>query len=675
MLIKSITLKNFRQYIDTTIEFAMDPDKNITIVMGDNGTGKTTFAQAFQWALYGKTQFQIAELINRAAREQMTMGQSKIVSVAIEILYNEKMYTVKRSVVYKKINQTKYEETDHKFTIATMDENGQMQFLPDGRKNYMIRQFLPEDLSKFFFFDGERIEEMSKEIQSGKSEDFKEAVYSLVGLRGTQNAIAHLKGVGGRNTVIKYYKTEMEKNSKSAKEMEARDKRIQELQEEIEKKQILLDMAKEKHEKCKEEIKECEKTIYSETPKIKLKNDYEKLQKKISDTKQKREIVIGKELLKEFSKGFYDFCAIPLVEQVAPEIKKEVTEEKSIPDLSRRTILHLLEHRKECLCGADIHEGTDAYENLKRLLEYAQPKSISMLLNDYQNYESNLKRHENTYISDMNRKYRQVSELEAQISGDEQVADDMMDQLGNTSKGEEAKAKKKYLEGELSKLHETLVKIEAIIQNYTTEINREENAKDSLVIINEDTMKYKKLLAYAERLFEDFRDEYTRSENKYRNLLEQRMNQIFNVIYDGSIKISIDPKYRISVQIQEEFAAEDELEKNTAQGYALIFAFISAIIDLAKEKTNHNAFEESDMIDTEKEGYPLIMDAPLSAFDKTRIKSICTEIPKIADQVIMFIKDTDGDIAKEHMNNKIGKKYMIQKVNGSNIHSEVIGGE
>ena len=83
--------------------------------------------------------------------------------------------------------------------------------------------------------------------------------------------------------------------------------------------------------------------------------------------------------------------------------------------------------------------------------------------------------------------------------------------------------------------------------------------------------------------------------------------------------------------------------------------------------------EENDQLSTE--AYPLVMDAPLSAFDKTRIKSICTEIPKIADQVIMFIKDTDGDIAKEHMNNKIGKKYMIQKVNGSNIHSEVIGGE
>ena len=661
--------------MDTTIEFATDPEKNITIVMGDNGTGKTTFAQAFLWALYGKTQFQITELINRVTREQMGLGQSKVVSVGVEILYNEKLYTVKRSVVYKKTGQTKYMEIDHKFTISTIDENGELQYFPDGKRNYMIKQFLPEDLSRFFFFDGERIEEMSKEIQSGKSKDFKEAVYSLVGLRGTQNAIAHLKGAGGKNTVIRSYKTEMEKNNKSAKEMEKRDQRIQELQEEIEKKKNLLENTREKYQQCTREIEECQKIIFSETPKMEVKRKYENLQKRIADTKQKREAMIGKELLKEFSNGFYSFCARPLVEKVSPEIKKEASDEKSIPDLSRRTILYLLEHRKECLCGAKIHEGTEAYENLKQLLACAQPKSINMLLNDYQNHENNIRGGENTYISDMEHKLRMLSELEAQIAGDEQNADDMMDALGNTSKGEEAKAKKKLLEAEAEKLHKALVDIEAVLQNRISEMNKEEKAKESLVIINDDTIKYKKLLAYAERLYEDFKEEYDKNENKYRNLLEERMNRIFKIIYDGSIKISIDPKYCITVQVQEEFAAEDELEKNTAQGYALIFAFISAIIDLAKEKTNHNAFDEIDMIDTEKEGYPLIMDAPLSAFDKTRIKSICTEIPKIADQVIMFIKDTDGDIAKEHMSNKIGKQYLIQKVNGSNIHSEVIGGE
>ena len=233
MIIKNIMLKNFRQYIDTTIEFATDADKNITVVMGDNGTGKTTLAQAFQWALYGETRFQIQEVINRIVREQMTMGQSKTVSVSIEIFYNEKNYTIKRSVTYKKNAQMKLEGTNHKFTISTIDENGELHYFDEGKKNYMIKQFLPKDLSRFFFFDGERIEEMSKEIQSGKSDDFREAVYSLVGLRATQNAMGHLKNTGNKMSVTKYYKNEIEKNNKSANAMADYNRKIEELQEDI----------------------------------------------------------------------------------------------------------------------------------------------------------------------------------------------------------------------------------------------------------------------------------------------------------------------------------------------------------------------------------------------------------------------------------------------------------
>ena len=62
----------------------------------------------------------------------------------------------------------------------------------------------------------------------------------------------------------------------------------------------------------------------------------------------------------------------------------------------------------------------------------------------------------------------------------------------------------------------------------------------------------------------------------------------------------------------------------------------------------------------QEDGLPMVMDAPLSAFDKDRIKRICEALPKIAQQIIIFIKDTDGDIAEEHMSNVIGKKWLIQ---------------
>lgn len=673
MIIKNITLKNFRQYKNTAIEFATDGDKNITVVMGDNGTGKTTLAQAFQWALYGETRFQIQEIINRIVREQMTMGQPKTVSVSIDIFYNDKDYSIKRSVTYKKNSQMKLEEVEHIFTISTVDENGELRYFDEGKRNYMIKQFLPKDLSKFFFFDGERIEEMSKEIQSGKSDDFKEAVYSLVGLQATQNAMGHLKTIGNKMSVTKYYKNEVEKNNSSAKAMADYNRKIQELQEEIEEKSKAVEDKKEKLARCKREIEECQQIIFSETPKMELKRQYNKLQREIAHLKQKREQAIGKDFLREFSSGFYGFCARKLVEEVEPKIKEDGAGEKSIPDLTQRLIHYLVRERKACLCGTPLKENTPEYIHLTELLEYAQPKTIGMQINDYRSKEDNIRKEENTFMSDMFREMKNILDMEAQISGKEQEANDKMELLGNTSKGEAAKEKKKVLEAEYEKLHDGLVLLEAAVKNRTQERERQETEKGKLVLTNEDSIKNAKYLAYAEKLYEKLRDNYSKNENKYRVLLEDRMNQIFKTIYDGNIRITIDPKYRINVNIQEEFAADDEVEKNTAQGYALIFAFISAIIDLAKEKINHNAVEEKDMIDVEKEGYPLVMDAPLSAFDKTRIKSICTEIPKIADQVIIFIKDTDGDVAEEHMSKKIGKRYMVQKVNGSSLHSEVIG--
>lgn len=55
MLLQSIELQNFRQFINEKIDFSTDPERNVTLIIGENGTGKTTFAQAFFWCLYGES--------------------------------------------------------------------------------------------------------------------------------------------------------------------------------------------------------------------------------------------------------------------------------------------------------------------------------------------------------------------------------------------------------------------------------------------------------------------------------------------------------------------------------------------------------------------------------------------------------------------------------------------
>ena len=87
-----------------------------------------------------------------------------------------------------------------------------------------------------------------------------------------------------------------------------------------------------------------------------------------------------------------------------------------------------------------------------------------------------------------------------------------------------------------------------------------------------------------------------------------------------------------------------------------MFAFIVGVIKTAKSFESDKKNKK-----LSSEAYPLVMDAPLSSFDKRRIRTVCQTIPEICEQVIIFIKDTDGEIAHKHMREKVGNVYTFRK--------------
>ena len=150
---------------------------------------------------------------------------------------------------------------------------------------------------------------------------------------------------------------------------------------------------------------------------------------------------------------------------------------------------------------------------------------------------------------------------------------------------------------------------------------------------------------------------YNTSEREVRERLQTTINDIFKQIYDGGLYLTIDDRYHISVYATN---YEGDVETSTAQSISVIFAFITGIIKMARD--NRNSMDEDEQL-LSSEPYPLVMDAPLSAFDKRRIKAICEALPGIAEQVIIFIKDTDGELAEHYMGNWIGSRYHFDKKN------------
>ena len=55
MKLVSVTLRNFMPYKgEHSLQFPMDDDRNVLIVIGDNMRGKTSLLNSVRWALYGR---------------------------------------------------------------------------------------------------------------------------------------------------------------------------------------------------------------------------------------------------------------------------------------------------------------------------------------------------------------------------------------------------------------------------------------------------------------------------------------------------------------------------------------------------------------------------------------------------------------------------------------------
>ena len=262
MLLQSIKLENFRQFRDESIDFADGNNgKNVTIIIGENGTGKTTFAQAFFWCLYGETEFSDKNMLNKLVASELRPGQEARVQVVLKLKHGDVNYTLIREQIYRKDAANRVKADNTVFDIAKKDISGNTTYIRKSACESEVKGILPKELSRYFFFDGERIEKMSKDISNGKkATDFADAVKGLLGLNGMYSAIQHFNPRVRTSVISRYESSYNSQSNEKIKEytdiidrcnteIKQIDERIEELDSEIEMATIR------KNEKIKELIK------------------------------------------------------------------------------------------------------------------------------------------------------------------------------------------------------------------------------------------------------------------------------------------------------------------------------------------------------------------------------------------------------------------------------------
>ena len=657
MLLQSIKLVNFRQFRNESIDFAGGADgKNVTIIIGENGTGKTTFAQAFFWCLYGETEFSDKSMLNKMVATEMRPGQDVKVQVELKLHHGEVDYTLIREQTYRKDNANRIKADNTVFDIATKDASGNTSYVKKSMCESEVKSILPKELSRYFFFDGERIEKMSKDISTGKkATDFAEAVKGLLGLNAMYSAIQHFNP-RVKSSVISSYEASYNSQSNAKikeysdtierckNEIASIDVRIEELDAEIESAQTR------KTEKSAE-IKQ-----YAEGEELQEKK--EKLIRKIVAAEKSKSNVY-KAISKDFNGNLSSFFSISLVERALQFLSEKDFAGKDIPYMHAKTIEYLLK-QKVCICGTHLDEGTIPYSKVKELIDYLPPQSISTTISDF-------KKESRRRADDRKDVYGQIRDNLAIISQQDDDLTDLRDELAEVEgklSGGDVRAKVRAINSEIQLCDQTIRKDNAERDRKIAEKARKESEMEradterrNLTLLDDNNKKIEIYRAYAERIYKELQDVYATSEAEIRDRLQTTINDIFKQIYEGGLYLTIDEKYHISVYATD---YNGDVETSTAQSISVIFAFITGIIKMARD--NRNATDEDAQL-LSSEPYPLVMDAPLSAFDKRRIKTVCEALPETAEQVIIFIKDTDGELAEDYMGNRIGSRHHFDKKN------------
>ncbi|KJR47502.1 ATPase involved in DNA repair [Desulfosporosinus sp. I2] len=200
MLLRSLYLKNFRQYAgEQKIAFSCNSQCNVTVIIGANTSGKTTLVQAFNWALYGIVNFPTKELLNLDIARKMHSDKKETVEVEICLKHDSTEYIISRSQDYVCDNRGVRGLPPGPAKVSYKREDGQVEPVRSGvAVNATISKILPQELSNYFFFDGERIGNISNK------QDVSESVKGLLGLSVLDNAMKHLNQSPTKSVIGKF---------------------------------------------------------------------------------------------------------------------------------------------------------------------------------------------------------------------------------------------------------------------------------------------------------------------------------------------------------------------------------------------------------------------------------------------------------------------------------------
>ncbi|MBZ9625593.1 AAA family ATPase [Clostridium sp. FP2] len=662
MKLLELKLNNFRQfYGEQSMEFSRD-DKNITVILGENGNGKTGIFRAIIFCLFNEKELPKDKLDKGTSSNSIHLVNLNVlkenigmpVEALVELVFENKgkKYVLERKIYdmfEKNGNILSSIEVEVKLTISAQGGNVEDVITKQSEVSVKINNIISDRVKDLFFFDGDKIEALSTTNTSSRQE-IKNGIMKLLQIDSVKKAVE----------ITDKLKNEQRKKitSNANTKLQSEEKELEKIKEKAVDLKDSLDHQKSELEKVRETIVKLELEQQENEP---IKEMF-KQRANIIDSKNKTTTILSnirgniQELL---SKDGHSL----LIEDTLLRSKNFIEQEEKEKGFHSGITLDLIEHiidSNECICGTKFTSNDAMYEKLIDIKRKYGKMQLSDFIREFKRNVNNSLQFDKDVDVNIQEYVKNYSDQLEDIEKLGRQLDDIEKQKNEFSKTED---KLQGIENSLQKC-----KIDASDTNRRVGgLERDVEISNQLIIMKEaeikklrnDDEKLKKdnsVYQYYERLnniFSEIQDSYS---SKMRSRLSSEATIIFNKLISEKDKrvisqISINEQYEIKAKGWNDISIFQDI--SSGQKQMLSLSFVSALASVA-------AGSENSIINM-----PLFMDTPFAKLDGANRDSLITEMPYLTSQWVLLVTDTEftrSEVKKMKETNRWGKFYRLDKI-------------
>jgi DNA sulfur modification protein DndD len=645
MKLISIRLCNFRQFYGKTPEIYLSfGERNTTIIHGNNGAGKTALLNAFTWVLYEKFSAAFSsedQLVNKRAITEVKLNNSVECWVELGFEHHNKRYQARRLCrAYK--TDVGVEQGKSELYLQIAGDDGRW-LLPQQLPEDIIGRILPVSLHQYFFFDGERIEQI---VRSDKKSEIADATKTLLGVEVLNRSIKHLK------EAKKTLELELAAIGDSETQTLLREqKKLEQEGEHIIQRQVEISQELEHQDELKKTIGNRLLEFGGAEELQQLRDELEAREKLLRE-----QLKQAKDALKRAisTRGY-----TVLLSEATAEFRSLVDDLRhrgELPVGIKRQFVEDLLNKQRCICGTELIQGTAVYQQVYSWMDKAGIVDVEETAIRMSAQVDEIDKQTPEFWEEVDKQQSNITKWRSELSGIETQLDDIKKKL------------RSFPNEDISQLQKRLDETEERIRDLTLEkganqqqlerLSTDIDAKVKQIAkhkMNESKQALaQQRIAATQEAVERLTEVRARLDNQFRSSLEKQVQEIFTSISFTPYIPKLSDKYELTL-MDNTARQETIVAASTGENQILSLSFIGGIIDRVR-----HWIQENTLMGPDSSTFPIVMDSPFGSLDEIYRRQIAKTLPRLANQLVVLVTKTQwrGEVAQE-MEKHIGREYVL----------------